>query len=130
MGQTRHPRRSPRIHSLFYLILPDKASGQPASVPGPILFSEESALHRADLNLQISFFHKCLWPDARCQCLLGDHLAGTVNQSGEDVESTTTEPHGLVTLEQEPPRRDEPEDAERDGRFGHGASPESTLPFT
>ena len=83
----------------------------------------ESSAQGADLNLQICFFHECLRPDTRYQCLLGDHFAGPFNQSGEDVESTTAEPHGLVTLEQEPSCCDEPERAERDRGSVHGEPP-------
>src|SRR5580658_7660000 len=74
---------------------------------GALAIAEDPA-QRADLNLQIRFFHECLWPDARHQCLFGDHLAGPFNQCGENIERTAAEPHGLVALEQEPPRRNAP----------------------
>jgi hypothetical protein len=42
------------------------------------------------------------WAKIRWHCHLVDHLSGAFDQSGQDVEGATAEPHWLVALEQEP----------------------------
>ena len=74
----------------------------------------------ADLDLQIRFFHVRCWLGSGDQLLLADHLVGAFDQSGQDVEGATAEPHWFVALEQETLCRDEAERAERDCRFAAG----------
>ena len=74
----------------------------------------EGAAQGADLNLQICFFDEGLRPASGYQLFLADHLAGTFDQSGENVEGAAAEPHRLVALEQKPLRGKEPERAKRD----------------
>ena len=81
----------------------------------------EGATQSADLNLQIRFFDEGLRPGSGDQFLLADHLAGAFDQSGQNVKSAAAEPHRLIALEQEPPRCNEPERAERDRVSIHGA---------
>jgi hypothetical protein len=45
------------------------------------------------LNLQIRFFHERCWPGSGDQLLLADYLAGAFDQSGQDVEGATAQPH-------------------------------------
>jgi hypothetical protein len=56
----------------------------------------------ADLNLQVRFFDKGLRPGSGYQFPLADHLAGTFDQGGQDIEGAATQPHRFVAFEQEP----------------------------
>ena len=87
----------------------------------------EGAAQRADLDLQVCFFDEGFRPGSGDQLLLADHLAGALDQSGQDVEGAAAEPHRLVALEQEPLRCEEPERAKRDRASVHGAAPRLTL---
>jgi hypothetical protein len=64
----------------------------------------ESAAQGTDLYLQVRFFDKGLWPGSGDQFLFADYLAGALDERGQDVESTTPEPHRPAALEQEPLR--------------------------
>src|SRR5689334_25437160 len=85
----------------------------------------EGAAQGADLDLQVRFFDERSRPGSGYQLLLADHLAGAFDQGGQDVEGAAAEPHRLVALEQEPPRRKQPERAKRDRASVHGSGPGS-----
>src|SRR5579872_1215390 len=89
----------------------------------------ESATQSTNLDLQIRIFDEGFRPDSGYQFLLTDHLAGALDQSGEDVKGAAAEPHRVVALEQKPLRCKEPKRAKRDGVSVHGPVPGFT-PFT
>src|SRR5260370_33205280 len=92
----------------------------------PALAVAEGAAQGAHLNLQVRLFDERLRPGSGDQLLLADHLAGAFDQSSQNVKGAAAEPHRLVALEQEPPRRQEPVRAKRARLFIHeGRSPES-----
>jgi hypothetical protein len=64
-----------------------------------------------------------LRPGAGDQLLLTDHLAGALDQSGEDVEGPAAEPYRRVALKQEALRCKKPIRAKRYRLFVHGAGP-------
>src|SRR5882724_11774404 len=87
----------------------------------------EGAAQSADLNLQIRFFDEGLRPGSGDELLLADHLAGALDQRGQDVEGAAAEPHRLVAFEQEALRCVKSERAKRDRNSIHGADPSLPL---
>jgi hypothetical protein len=60
-----------------------------------------------------------LRPGSGYQLLLGDHLAGPSDQSGQDVEGAATQPHRFVPFKQKPLRCMQPERAKGDCESVH-----------
>src|SRR4029079_829927 len=89
----------------------------------------QATAQSADLNLQIRFLDDRLRPGSVYQFLFADDLAGAFNQSGQDVEGATTEPHWFVALEQQPLLCKEPERPKRDRVSVHGIARRIWSPF-
>ncbi len=117
----RRRRRGPRWLLTSYrgdeIVTPSR-NGDDVAVPA--LAVAEGAAQGAHLNLEVRFFDVRLRPGSRDQLLLADHLAGALDQSGQDVEGAAAEPHRLVALEQKPLRCKEPKRPERDRVSVHG----------
>jgi hypothetical protein len=60
-----------------------------------------------------------LRPGSGDQLLLADHLFGTLDQKGKNVEGAATEPYRPVALKQEPLLRVEQERTKRDWASVH-----------
>jgi hypothetical protein len=59
-------------------------------------------------------------PHARDQLVLGDQVAGALDQGGQDVERAAAEPDGSVPLQQQLPGRKQPKGPERERPPGRG----------
>src|SRR5260370_31769501 len=83
----------------------------------------EGAAQRADLHLQICFFDDGFRPGSGHQLFLADNLAGTLDQSGQDIEGPAAEPYRCVALNKQPLRCEQPERAQGDRVSGHRVAP-------
>src|SRR5262245_25461157 len=72
---------------------------------------------RRHLNFEIALFNGDVRPSASHELALGDKLAWTLDQRGQDLQSTTAETNGCFTLQQKMLGRKEPERAERESTF-------------
>ena len=59
-------------------------------------------------------------PDARGQLVLGDQVAGALDQGGQDLERAAAKPDGSVPLQQQQPGRKQPKGPERERPPGRG----------
>jgi hypothetical protein len=50
---------------------------------------------------EITLIDSDVWPDASEQFLLGDELAGALNQDNQEVERTSADVNGGISLKQE-----------------------------
>jgi hypothetical protein len=64
-----------------------------------------------------------LRPGSGYQFLFADHLAGAVDERGQDVKGAAAEPHRLVALEQQPLRCKKPVRAKQYRLLVHRAGP-------
>src|SRR6516165_4868130 len=77
------------------------------------------------MDREVGRLDKDIGPNARHQLLLADKLAATFKQSNQDLQSATSEGHGLVALPQKKLRRMQAEWPERN--FGWSGSGRSSL---
>src|SRR6185295_13954731 len=83
----------------------------------------ERSAQGTDLDLQVGLFDEGLRPDARDQFVLADHLAGALDQKGQNVEGAAAEPHRPIALKQKPLVGKEQERAKRDCASVHRRRP-------
>ena len=62
--------------------------------------SAKRAAQRGNMELEIAFDDEGMGPDPRDQLRLADQLAGTFDESDQEIESATAETDGLVTFQQ------------------------------
>jgi hypothetical protein len=75
------------------------------------------------VDFEIALLDDNVGPRASHELAFGDKLAGTLDQCGQDLQSTTAETNGSFTFEQELLRRKESERAERKSALGRGSRP-------
>jgi hypothetical protein len=76
-----------------------------------------------DMHLEIALLDEGAGPDTGHELVLADQLAGALEQSDQNLQRATAEPHGLVSRHQEPSRRQKSEVPERDHELGRGRAP-------
>jgi len=68
--------------------------------PIPALAVTQRATQSSHLSREVGGGDKMIRPNASSQVLLADKLASPFNQSNQDLQSTASERHGLVALQQ------------------------------
>src|SRR5215470_10509731 len=81
-------------------------------IPAAGLAVAQRPSKRRDMNFEIALFDGDVGPRASHELALRDKLAWTLDQHGQDVQSTTAETNGCFTLQQKLLSRKEPERAE------------------
>jgi hypothetical protein len=74
----------------------------------------ERPSHGSDMDFEIALLNVDAGPDARDQLVLGDQVAGPLEQRAQDVERAAAKPNGLVSLQQQLPGRKETKGPKRE----------------
>src|SRR6516162_6902935 len=98
-------------------------SGDVHDEPMPVAAIAQRATQCGHVDRQVGRLDEDVGPNARHQLLLADQLTAAFKQSNQDLQSATSEGHGLVALPQKKLRRKQAERPERNfGRSGAGGS--------
>jgi hypothetical protein len=73
-----------------------------------------------DMDSEVALLDVDAGPDARDQLVLGDQVAGALDQRAEDAERAAAKPDGSVSLQQQLPGRKQPKGPERERPLGQG----------
>jgi hypothetical protein len=101
---------------------PIASAGHGGDVLGRLRIVVERAAQGGDMDLEIALDHRRGGPGLFQQFLLAEHLAGTLDEGGQQVQGPAPDANGLAVLQQQLTARDEHVFAEGvGGGVGHGS---------
>src|SRR3954453_1005968 len=92
------------------------AAGDGGQEAVAVLAVTQRLAERGDVDPEVALLDEGVGPDAGDKLVLADDLARPLDQGDQDVQRPAAERHRLVALEQELPRREQPERPERHAR--------------